>query len=677
MGRTRARLIYFAYRGGAAFLRALPGPVGRASPEASRSSPGPPDPPVGPSSRRTSAGCSVRRRRPRELRRTVRRAYASYAAVLVRSGPPRRRRIPPSSAGVVVVRHPERFHEALARGRGLIIVLPHVGCWEAGAIWTASLGYPLLTVGEVLEPPELFDWFVKTRKRAELTVLPPGPATTDAAPRPPEGRQGARPPRRSRRGRRRPADRVLRRQHADPRRPGGARPASPARRCCPPRSTSSPGAGSRSSLSPELDTTRTGNFRADVARLTRDMVAAFEQTDRLPAGAVARLPAGLAGCEAGAGRMRIALVSAYDLAVPGGVQAQVIGLGPRAASPRATKSSSWLPERPAHRPLADLDLVWSGRSVPVPGERLPRPGRADAGGDASNATARSGSAAVDVVHVHEPLVPGPALAAASWHGAPVVGTFHRARASAAYVVYGHALRRVVRDLDDRVAVSDVARATLWAAAGPCDVAILANAVDAERFAHAASAPTDVPTVLFVGRAEHRKGLAVLLEAFAGLAGDLRLQHRRRRTRGPGAAAPLRRRPADLEWLGRLPDEELAAHLAAARGLRRAGARRRVLRGRPARGHGGRDAGPRLGHPGLPARRRRRRRPVPARRRVALRHELSALLGDAAERDRPRRAGRLVAARHSFADLAAAYEAAVRGTSSARAAGSARDGPGAL
>jgi lauroyl/myristoyl acyltransferase len=30
-------------------------------------------------------------------------------------------------------------------------------------------------------------------------------------------------------------------------------------------------------LAPELDTTRTGQFRTDVARLTRDMVAAFEQ----------------------------------------------------------------------------------------------------------------------------------------------------------------------------------------------------------------------------------------------------------------------------------------------------------------------------------------------------------------------------------------------------------------
>jgi len=54
----------------------------------------------------------------------------------------------------------------------VILVLPHVGCWEAGAAWTASVGYPLTTVAEVLEPPELFAWFVEMRRRVEITVLP-------------------------------------------------------------------------------------------------------------------------------------------------------------------------------------------------------------------------------------------------------------------------------------------------------------------------------------------------------------------------------------------------------------------------------------------------------------------------------------------------------------------------
>ncbi|MGP8163856.1 MAG: glycosyltransferase family 4 protein [Acidimicrobiales bacterium] len=371
--------------------------------------------------------------------------------------------------------------------------------------------------------------------------------------------------------------------------------------------------------------------------------------------------------------MRIALVSPYDLAVPGGVQAQVIGLA-RALRAAGDEVVVVAPGAPGATAPADLDLVLVGRSVPFRANGSLAP-VAPTPATMHRTRRAIRSAAVDVVHVHEPLVPGPALAAASWHEVPVVATFHRARASAAYVVYGHALRRVVRHLDDRVAVSDVARATLWAAVGPCDVAILPNAVDAGRFAHAVSAPTTVPTVLFVGRAEHRKGLAVLLEAFAGLAGDVRLQ-----VVGDGPEVPaLRRRFAGdprLEWLGRLPDEELAAHLAAAEVF-------------VAPALGGESFGVVLleamaaGTPVLAS-------DIPGYRlaadgaavlcppgdAVALRHELSALLGDPAARARLASAGRLVAARHSFADLAAAYEARYAHVL-ARAAARPHDGPGAL
>jgi KDO2-lipid IV(A) lauroyltransferase len=133
-----------------------------------------------------------------------------------------------------------------------------------------------MSVGEALEPPELFDWFVETRKRVELTMLPPGPATTaqlldhlrvgkalalaadrdvvgdglrteffGAVTRVPAG----------------PAVLALR---------SGA-PMRPVAIYLEPRGRFT------IDFPPELDTTRTGNFRSDVARLTRDMVAAFEQ----------------------------------------------------------------------------------------------------------------------------------------------------------------------------------------------------------------------------------------------------------------------------------------------------------------------------------------------------------------------------------------------------------------
>ena len=60
----------------------------------------------------------------------------------------------------------------------MVIALPHVGSWEYGGRWLAQQGYPMTTVGELLEPPELFDWFTSQRAALGLTVLPPGPDTT-------------------------------------------------------------------------------------------------------------------------------------------------------------------------------------------------------------------------------------------------------------------------------------------------------------------------------------------------------------------------------------------------------------------------------------------------------------------------------------------------------------------
>lgn len=175
----------------------------------------------------------------------------------------------------LVVRHPERFLAAVARGRGLVVVLPHVGCWEAGAIWTASLGYPLLTVGEMLEPPELFAWFVNSRRRAALTVLAPGAATT------------ARLLSHLRAGQ---AIALL----ADRDVIGGGLPTEFFGAATPipvgpavlalrsgaavlPVAIYLEGRGRFAvEFLPELDTTRSGDFHADITRLTKDMVRAFE-----------------------------------------------------------------------------------------------------------------------------------------------------------------------------------------------------------------------------------------------------------------------------------------------------------------------------------------------------------------------------------------------------------------
>ena len=60
---------------------------------------------------------------------------------------------------------------AAAAGKGLIIVLPHYGSWEAGAVYLSSLGR-FAAVAEVLRPPELFDLFVKLRAGVGIDIFP-------------------------------------------------------------------------------------------------------------------------------------------------------------------------------------------------------------------------------------------------------------------------------------------------------------------------------------------------------------------------------------------------------------------------------------------------------------------------------------------------------------------------
>lgn len=126
----------------------------------------------------------------------------------------------------------------------------------------------------------------------------------------------------------------------------------------------------------------------------------------------------------------------------------------------------------------------------------------------------------DVVHVHEPPAPVLSWDACSFSGAPVVGTFHAYSTNA---VSNHlanlcGARRKFNQLHARIAVSEAAAWTgrRWFGG---EYEIVPNGVEAEP---AVATPRDPRRgeqleVLFVGRAEERKGLPVLLRAFEALA----------------------------------------------------------------------------------------------------------------------------------------------------------------
>src|SRR3984957_10371246 len=258
--------------------------------------------------------------------------------------------------------------------------------------------------------------------------------------------------------------------------------------------------------------------------------------------------------------MRIAMVSPYSLSRPGGVQGQVMGLG-HALRELGHDVSVVAPDdqRPVGVVAPDGTYV-VGRSTGIrtngsvgPVALLP------SGAVRSGRFVAEGS--FDVVHLHEPMTPivpyGYILAARS----PIVATFHRSGATAWYTALRPLARWAARRLEVRCAVSEAARAP---AQGPLggEYRVLFNGVNVARFANAVPYPTDGPTVLYVGRHEERKGLGVLLDAFASVPGPATLWVA---SEGPETERLRAAHPPSprLQWIGELPDDELAARMAAA------------------------------------------------------------------------------------------------------------------
>jgi phosphatidylinositol alpha-mannosyltransferase len=256
------------------------------------------------------------------------------------------------------------------------------------------------------------------------------------------------------------------------------------------------------------------------------------------------------------------MVSPYDLSIPGGVQNQVAGLA--AALERLNAEVDVLaPLAPDVEPVVDTGgarLVRLGRtiSVSVNGSRAPV---APFPSTMARAVRGLRSGKYDVVHLHEPFVPGPALAALAASKAPMVGTFHRSGVDMAYRALGAVLGRLADHLDARVAVSEQARDTAVEVLGRHggSVEVLWNGVDLERIRAAEPIRSDTATVLFVGRHEERKGLPVLLRAFSKLELPARLWVC---GTGPLTETLRHEHAADkrVDWLGRVSDGELAERL---------------------------------------------------------------------------------------------------------------------
>jgi len=130
------------------------------------------------SGRREMVRRHQRRVRPelsgRALERAVDRVFASYGRYWYESF--RVPRLSPADLdGHMSYDGLEWLDQALAAGRGAVLAAPHLGGWDFGGAWLASLGYRLTAVAEPLEPPEMFEWFVALRRSMGMTVVPLGP----------------------------------------------------------------------------------------------------------------------------------------------------------------------------------------------------------------------------------------------------------------------------------------------------------------------------------------------------------------------------------------------------------------------------------------------------------------------------------------------------------------------
>src|SRR5207249_12049292 len=151
-------------------------------------------------------------------------------------------------------------------------------------------------------------------------------------------------------------------------------------------------------------------------------------------------------------RMRVGLICPYSLTTPGGVQGQVLGL----ARSLRTLGHEARVLGPCDGPPPDAGVTPLGRSVPTAANGSVAPIAPDLSCQLRTIRALRDES-FDVLHLHEPLVPGPCMTSILFRNAPLLGTFHAAGGSAAYRYLNWGVRRLARRLDRRCAVSEDAR----------------------------------------------------------------------------------------------------------------------------------------------------------------------------------------------------------------------------
>jgi KDO2-lipid IV(A) lauroyltransferase len=71
--------------------------------------------------------------------------------------------------------NPQLLDQVIEQHGGAIVVVGHLGNWDAAGAWVAARGGRLVTVAEVLKPRRLFEFFLEHRARLGMTIHPAQP----------------------------------------------------------------------------------------------------------------------------------------------------------------------------------------------------------------------------------------------------------------------------------------------------------------------------------------------------------------------------------------------------------------------------------------------------------------------------------------------------------------------
>jgi glycosyltransferase involved in cell wall biosynthesis len=148
-----------------------------------------------------------------------------------------------------------------------------------------------------------------------------------------------------------------------------------------------------------------------------------------------------------------------------------------------------------------------GRALPgAAGRRLAGPFDLSA-----NLEAALGSSPFDVVHLHEPLAPSPALPTLRHAPGVTAATFHRTEQLAGVAFLRPLVDRALARVDLRMAASEVARRALLELL-PGDYLLVMGGVDDGRFAPPEREPEGPPGLVIIARGRERAGVRFALRA---------------------------------------------------------------------------------------------------------------------------------------------------------------------